>query len=198
MARRIQRAFRNYMRYKHECARRIQRFWKDNKEGIAYAEVRKYGHKILAGRKERRRFSLLSYRRFMGDYLDVNGKSAFGSELASAGTRSVQREVSQLGRSSKLSPRYTVVVSPPPPPLPTTPTAFPHIASVGPVYFVEDEEINFDCILREEKIALPKGVSWTAHWLAVEGVQPLIPENPPAILRETDAVKTETLANRNG
>jgi len=33
-----------------------------------------------------------------------------------------------------------------------------------------------------EKITLPKGVSWTAHGLAVEGVQPLIPENPPAIL----------------
>ncbi|KAG6877216.1 hypothetical protein C0992_010609 [Termitomyces sp. T32_za158] len=74
---------------------------------------------------------------------------------------------------------------------------FPHIASAGPVYFVEDEEIDFDRVLREEKIALPKGVSWTAHWLAVEGVQPLIPENPPAIPRETDAVKTETLANGN-
>jgi hypothetical protein len=36
-----------------------------------------------AGRKERRRFSLLSYRRFMGDYLDINGKSSLGSALAS-------------------------------------------------------------------------------------------------------------------
>ena len=48
-----------------------------------------------------------------------------------------------------------------------------------PVYFVEDEEVDFDRVLREEKIILPKGVSWSAHWLAVEGVQPLIPENPP-------------------
>lgn len=84
MAGRIQRAWRNYMRYKHECARRIQRFWKNNKEGLEYAKVRDYGHQILAGRKERRRFSLLSYRRFMGDYLDVNGKSSLGEELASA------------------------------------------------------------------------------------------------------------------
>jgi myosin I len=83
MAGRIQRAWRNYMRYKHECARRIQRFWKNNKEGLAYAQIRDYGHQVLAGRKERRRFSLLSYRRFMGDYLDVNGKSALGEELAS-------------------------------------------------------------------------------------------------------------------
>lgn len=61
---------------------------------------------------------------------------------------------------------------------------FAQSTSAGSVYFVEDEEIDFDRVLREEKITLPKGVTWTAHWLAVEGVQPLIPENPPAIPRE--------------
>ena len=73
---------------------------------------------------------------------------------------------------------------------------FPQVPAAGPVYFVEDEEIDFDRVLREEKIALPKGVSWTAHWLAVEGVQPLIPENPPAIPRETEVdpvAKSDTL-----
>ena len=42
------------------------------------------GGGLAGGRKERRRFSLLSYRRFLGDYLDINGKSALGEELASA------------------------------------------------------------------------------------------------------------------
>lgn len=84
MAGRIQRAWRNYQRYRNGCATRIQRFWKNNKESIVYAQVREYGHQILAGRKERRRFSLLSYRRFMGDYLDVGGKSALGQELSEA------------------------------------------------------------------------------------------------------------------
>lgn len=84
MAARIQRAWRNYWRYKNACATRIQKFWKNNKEAIEYAKVRDYGHQVLAGRKERRRFSLLSYRRFMGDYLDVNGKSTIGSDLRSA------------------------------------------------------------------------------------------------------------------
>ena len=84
MAARIQRAFRNYLRYKNECARRIQRFWKNNKEGLGYAQIRDYGHQILAGRKERRRFSLISYRRFMGDYLDLNGHSSLGDELRTA------------------------------------------------------------------------------------------------------------------
>ncbi|KAI0778983.1 P-loop containing nucleoside triphosphate hydrolase protein [Trametes elegans] len=118
MAGRIQRAWRNYMRYKHECARRIQRFWKNNKEGIEYAKIRDYGHQILAGRKERRRFSLLGYRRFLGDYLDINGKSALGEELAEAcglGKDKVtfssraQLLVSKFGRSSKPSPRFLVL-----------------------------------------------------------------------------------------
>jgi myosin-1 len=84
MAARIQRAWRNYMRYKNEAAARIQRFWKNNKEGIAYAETRQYAHDMLAGRKERRRFSLLSYRRFMGDYLDVGGRNALGETIREA------------------------------------------------------------------------------------------------------------------
>ncbi|KAI0715634.1 TAF-domain-containing protein [Cerioporus squamosus] len=49
---------------------------------------------------------------------------------------------------------------------------FPQMQSAGSVYFVEDEEIEFDRVLREEKITMPKGVSWTAHWLAVEGEDP--------------------------
>ncbi|KAH8835554.1 myosin-1 [Flagelloscypha sp. PMI_526] len=118
MAARIQRAYRNYMRYKHECARRIQRFWKNNKESIVYAQIREAGHAVLAQRKERRRFSLLSYRRFHGDYLDINGKSALGDELASAAgigsdpvtfSSRCQLLVSKMGRSSKPSPRFIVV-----------------------------------------------------------------------------------------
>ena len=125
------------MRYKHECARRIQRFWKNNKEGIAYAQIRDYGHQVLASRKERRRFSILSYRRFMGDYLDVNGKSALGEQLAQACgiggqlnffqfdleshitvigehvvfSSRIQLLVSKFGHSSKPSPRFLVLVS---------------------------------------------------------------------------------------
>lgn len=69
---------------------------------------------------------------------------------------------------------------------PTFRRALPLAGSVSTssVYFVEDEEIDFDRILRDEKIVLPRGINWTAHWLAVEGVQPLIPENPPPIQRE--------------
>ena len=67
---------------------------------------------------------------------------------------------------------------------------YPPNSTTGTLYFVEDEEIDFDRVLREEKITLPKPVSWTAHWLAVEGVQPLISENPPAITKETEEPST--------
>lgn len=119
MATRIQRAFRAYLRYKDESARRIQGMWMREKKGLAYAQLRQYGHDVLAGRKERRRYSLLGSRRFMGDYLDINGSSAEGEMLrsvagmsgneAAAFSSRIQLLVSRLGRSSQRSPRFLVV-----------------------------------------------------------------------------------------
>jgi transcription initiation factor TFIID subunit 6 len=71
-------------------------------------------------------------------------------------------------------------------------------AGAAPVFFVEDEEVDFDRVLREDKISLPRPTRWTAHWLAVEGVQPLIPENPPAIPRDTDAAGGDAHKNALG
>lgn len=122
MAGRIQRAWRNFLRYRIECATRIQRFWRRKKDGIEYARFRQKGHDLLAGRKERRRYSLVSQRRFFGDYLDVGGKSNSGGVLRQAAGLSGNENVifsgrvellkSAFGRSSKPSPRFLVVVSP--------------------------------------------------------------------------------------
>lgn len=49
-----------------------------------YVKLRDYGHQILASRKERRRFSLISMRKFMGDYLGVNDNTPQGQMLRSA------------------------------------------------------------------------------------------------------------------
>lgn len=107
-------------------------------------------------------------------------------------------DIDQAFRVLNIEPLYGH--SPSNPPTFRRALPFPHVQAAGPVYFVEDEEIDFDRVLREEKIALPKGVNWTAHWLAVEGVQPLIPENPPAIPRDLDldATKAEPQVNGNG
>lgn len=84
MASRIQRAWRAYVRRKHEAATKIQRFWRSQKETLVYARKRDYGHEVLAGRKERRRFSLIGMRKFYGDYLGVGEGSAQGDLLRNA------------------------------------------------------------------------------------------------------------------
>lgn len=83
MAIRIQRAWRNYLRYRIECATRIQRFWRRMTGGLEYIKVRDQGHKILQNRKERRRMSLLGSRRFLGDYLGVANKGGPGEMIRS-------------------------------------------------------------------------------------------------------------------
>ena len=120
MAIRIQRAWRNYLRYRTECAIRIQRFWRKKTGGLEYIELRDYGHKVLQGRKERRRFSLLGSRRFLGDYLGVANKGGPGEMFQQAlglGSQQVvfssrcELLVSKLGRSSKPEPRTLILTN---------------------------------------------------------------------------------------
>ncbi|KAJ2232557.1 class II myosin [Coemansia sp. RSA 485] len=72
MATRIQTSWRRYMSFKHASASRIQRFWRSKRRATELILIREKGHDLLGGRKERRRFSLVSVRRFAGDYLDLN------------------------------------------------------------------------------------------------------------------------------
>lgn len=121
MAIRIQRAWRNYLRYRAESATRIQRFWRKKSGGEPFQKLRDEGHQVLGGRKERRRFSLIGYRRFLGDYLGIDNKGGVGELLRSnAGIGSGEQTffscraellVSKLGRSSKPEPRFLVLTN---------------------------------------------------------------------------------------
>ena len=51
-------------------------------------------------------------------------------------------------------------------------------SSIGQIFDVEDDEVDFDDILNAPLPKVPAEVTYTAHWLAVEGVQPTIPQNP--------------------
>ncbi|KKA26548.1 hypothetical protein TD95_003685 [Thielaviopsis punctulata] len=54
-------------------------------------------------------------------------------------------------------------------------------ASLGPgqpLYYVEDEEVDFEKLINAPLPKVPRDVMFTAHWLAIEGVQPAIPQNP--------------------
>ncbi|KAF9391010.1 hypothetical protein CPB97_007763 [Podila verticillata] len=46
------------------------------------------------------------------------------------------------------------------------------------LFFVEDEELDFETILSAPLPKVPLDVTYTAHWLAIEGVQPAIVQNP--------------------
>ncbi|KAI4126112.1 MAG: hypothetical protein LQ338_003917 [Usnochroma carphineum] len=54
-------------------------------------------------------------------------------------------------------------------------------ASIGPgqpLFYVEDDEVDFEKLINAALPKVPREMSLTAHWLAVEGVQPSIPQNP--------------------
>ena len=119
MAVRIQRAWRNYLRYRAEAATRIQRFWRKSKVGVKEIDFRDQGHKILAGRKERRRYSLVGSRRFFGDYLGMNMPDGQGRVLRDTIHLNPQERVvfsarcetlvTKFGRSSMRLPRILVL-----------------------------------------------------------------------------------------
>ncbi|MCJ1380833.1 class II myosin [Xylographa soralifera] len=121
MAVRIQRAWRNYVRYRVECATRIQRFWRKVNGGLEFIKLRDYGHEVLQNRKERRRYSLVGSRRFLGDYLGVGNRGGSGELIRSSINISSQERVlfscrcdllvAKFGRSSKPSPRILVLTS---------------------------------------------------------------------------------------
>ncbi|EMG45455.1 hypothetical protein G210_4359 [Candida maltosa Xu316] len=46
------------------------------------------------------------------------------------------------------------------------------------LYYVDDHEIEFEKLINQELPKVPRQVNFTAHWLAIEGVQPMVPQNP--------------------
>jgi myosin-1 len=121
MATRIQRMWRAYLAYRAEAATRIQRFWRKKRTGAEYLQLRDEGHRVLGGRKERRRMSILGSRRFLGDYLGINASTGPGSQVRNAiqlasnerAVFSCRGEIleAKFGRSSKPSPRILIVTN---------------------------------------------------------------------------------------
>ena len=50
----------------------------------------------------------------------------------------------------------------------------------GGVYYAEDEMLDFASVLSASLPPPPAAASLSVHWLAVEGVQPAVPQNPKA------------------
>lgn len=117
MAARIQRAWRRYMQRKVDAATVIQRAWRVKKHGNKFEQARDAATKMLGGRKERRRFSMLGYRSYLGDYLGCNFPKGYGKFVLNLCGISDQVIFSgegeillaKFGRSSKRLPRTFVL-----------------------------------------------------------------------------------------
>lgn len=48
------------------------------------------------------------------------------------------------------------------------------------LYYIDDNEIEFEKLINQELPKVPRQTTFTAHWLGIEGVQPMIPQNPLA------------------
>lgn len=46
------------------------------------------------------------------------------------------------------------------------------------LYYLDDQEIEFEKLINQELPKVPRRCNFTAHWLAIEGVQPMVPQNP--------------------
>lgn len=117
MAARIQRAWRRYIKRKDDAAITIQRAWRVKNHGNQFEQFRDEGSKLLGGRKERRRMSMLGSRSYMGDYLACNDSAGYGKFVSSkVGINekvyfSLKGEIllSKFGRSSKRLPRIFIL-----------------------------------------------------------------------------------------
>eukprot|EP00158_Paraphelidium_tribonemae_P006847 Partr_v1_DN27996_c1_g1_i1_m12036 putative transcription initiation factor TFIID len=64
----------------------------------------------------------------------------------------------------------------------TAPVHFKPVAvGSSSVFYLDDDELDFDDIISAPMPKVPADITFTAHWLAVEGVQPAIPQNPAPI-----------------
>jgi transcription initiation factor TFIID subunit 6 len=60
------------------------------------------------------------------------------------------------------------------------PLRFAKVQATRDLFYVEDRELEIETIINECRLpSAPRQVTFKCHWLAIEGVQPDIPQNPP-------------------
>lgn len=63
------------------------------------------------------------------------------------------------------------------------------------VFFTADKPMSFKNILEKPLPPRPLDVTIAPHWLAVNGVQPAVPQNPPPVAESTEVKKEDVIAN---
>ncbi|KAH3756831.1 transcription initiation factor TFIID complex 60 kDa subunit [Pelomyxa schiedti] len=62
----------------------------------------------------------------------------------------------------------------------TPPMRFQRVTGAKDLFCVQDPEVDLVSLIEQPLPECPRDVAVSLHWLAVEGVQPAIPQNPPA------------------
>lgn len=63
------------------------------------------------------------------------------------------------------------------------------------IYYVPDEELDLEAVLSSPLPKMPHKPVISKHWLAIEGIQPQIPQNPLPMERMPETKKEDTLAS---
>lgn len=104
-------------------------------------------------------------------------------------TRLTPQDINQALRTQNTEPMYGFQES--------RPIRFHRAANTSStmmdeIYYTEDTEIDLDKLMEQELPEMPPPVAYTAHWLAVEGVQPRIQQNPMPAEEEETAKRVKT------
>ncbi|GAM28278.1 hypothetical protein SAMD00019534_114540 [Acytostelium subglobosum LB1] len=112
---RIKNAFKNYKMYRHRCAQTIQGYYRALKQASPFFDLRQQTEQLITGRKERQRFSMISVRKYYGDYLDVRSQNYLLDAMAEGRNEEVilsakcQIIMHPLLSANKMSPRFLIV-----------------------------------------------------------------------------------------
>ncbi|XP_059442869.1 transcription initiation factor TFIID subunit 6-like isoform X1 [Corylus avellana] len=75
---------------------------------------------------------------------------------------------------------------------------FKRAAGHKDLFYIDDKDVEFKNVIEAPLTEAPLDTSVTAHWLAIEGVQPAVPENAPveALAMPSDGKKSEYTEDR--
>ncbi|XP_039443195.1 transcription initiation factor TFIID subunit 6 [Culex pipiens pallens] len=64
------------------------------------------------------------------------------------------------------------------------------------LHFIEEKEIDLAEVIQTAPPKIPLDITLRAHWLCVDGVQPTIPENPPPLSKDVQALDSVNPVNK--
>ncbi|XP_035899372.1 transcription initiation factor TFIID subunit 6-like isoform X2 [Anopheles stephensi] len=64
------------------------------------------------------------------------------------------------------------------------------------LHFIEEKEVDLTEVVQGQPPKIPLEPSLRTHWLAVEGVQPTVPENPPPLSKDVQALDSVNPAHK--